>query len=482
MNQKPNIIYILSDQHNAAVMGCAGDATVRTPVLDGLAARSVRLESCYCAAPLCVPSRSALLSGLLPCHTGVYNNMQCLPSDRATFATSLSVAGYDTVLSGRMHFVGADQRHGFAKRLVGDITPCYIGADNEAEIYGSFKRSSGQNLTAIRKSGAGHSAVLDFDRDVADAACAYLRERRDDRPLFLTVGFYGPHCPYIAPPALYDYYYRELPELPDTAAERAAIHPAIRRWYENRRMDEVTREDVRRIRAAYYAMVEYMDGLVGQVLETVGKTLDPENTLVLYGSDHGDNIGEHGLFWKTNFYEGSVRVPMMFCWPGHFAQGAALRGPTSLLDLAPTLLALTGAPQLARYDGENILPSLCTGEPFPTGRAVVSLCSDIKGDAPSAMVRQGPYKLMRHAGYAARQLFDLEKDPAELHDLGTDPAYAAVVRTLEQQLHGLWDEATALRELEEAKTNFKLMQTWHGLAKLPLVEEWRGNAADNYLV
>ena len=124
---KPNIIYILSDQHNAGVMGCGGDAYVRTPHLDGLRAKSTMLEQCYCAAPLCVPSRSSILTGLLPTHTGVYNNMQCLPSDKATFVNLLTIAGYETVLSGRMHFVGLDQRHGYEKRLVGDITPCFIG-------------------------------------------------------------------------------------------------------------------------------------------------------------------------------------------------------------------------------------------------------------------------------------------------------------------------------------------------------------------
>ena len=482
MSQKPNIIYILSDQHNPSVMGCAGDPFARTPHLDALSAKSVHLDNCYCAAPLCVPSRSAILSGLLPCHNGVYNNMQCLSSDKATFVTNLSVAGYETVLSGRMHFVGADQRHGFEKRFVGDITPCYIGADNEEEIYGSFKRSSGQNLTSIKKSGAGHSAVLDFDSDVAEAACDYLRTRSDDRPLFMTVGFYGPHCPYIAPPELYEHYYNTLPILHDTTEEQHTVHPAIRQWYENREMSAVTPEDVRRIRAAYYAMVEYMDSLTGKVLQAVENTIGTENTIILYGSDHGDNIGEHGLFWKTNFYDGAARVPMMFSWPGHFAQGVSVKTPTSLLDLAPTLLSLADAPALPAYDGVNLCDILRTGTGADPERAVVSLCSDIKGDNPSAMVRKGSYKLVCHAGYPTRQLFDLVDDPDELHDLGQDPAYAAIVHEMEQALCGLWNEEDALRELDVAKQHFRLMKRWHEIVHLPWVEEWRGDPANNYLL
>ncbi len=479
---KPNIIYILSDQHNPLVMGCAGDPYVRTPNIDALQKRSVSLDNCYCASPLCVPSRSAMLSGLLPCHNGVHNNMQCLPSDKATFVTALTVNGYETVLSGRMHFVENDQRHGFEKRFVGDITPCYIGGDNETEVYGAFRRSSGQNTTSIKKSGAGHSAVLDFDKDVADAACEYLKTRTDDRPLFLTVGFYGPHCPYIAPKELYDDYYQRLPELHDVAEEMRRIHPAMRQWYENRGLSVVTPEDVRRIRAAYYAMVEYMDGLTGQVLNAVEETLGLENTVILYGSDHGDNIGEHGLFWKTNFYEGAARVPMMFSWKGQFAEGARITEPTSLLDVAPTLLHLTQTPPLPACDGQDLSEVLRSGMHPPAGRAVVSLCSDIKGDNPSAMVRRGPYKLICHAGYEQRQLFDLEHDPNETNDLGGLPEYQEVVKSMAQELAGLWDGENALKELAQAKAHVRLMTQWHNVVQLPLIEEWRGDPNNNYLL
>lgn len=480
---KPNMIYILSDQHHAGVMGCGGDAYVRTPCLDDLRERSTMLEQCYCAAPLCVPSRSSILTGLLPTHTGVYNNMQCLSSDKATFVNLLTIAGYETVLSGRMHFVGLDQRHGYEKRLVGDITPCFIGGDNEEEIYGSFKRSSGQNLTSIKKSGAGHSAVLDFDRDVADAACDYLRNRRDERPLFMTIGFYGPHCPYIAPKELYDYYYEILPELPDmTEEERKNLHPAILRWYENRRMEEVKKEDVRRIRAAYYAMVEYMDSLVGEVLKAVEETLGLDNTLIVYTSDHGDNIGEHGLFWKTNFYDGAARVPAMFSWKGHVKENESIGGITSLMDLAPTLLEVGEAPCLPLCDGRSLWESLTTGKEVDLQRSVLSMCSDIKGDNPSAMVRKGRYKLVVHAGYPEYQLFDMETDPGEFCDLGKKEEYKTIAEELRRELHGSWEEKEMLQRLEADKQHFRYMKQWYDQVKPPLVEEWRGDSRRNYLL
>ena len=480
---KPNIIYILSDQHNSAIMGSVGDPYIRTPNIDRLYREGASLENCYCASPLCVPSRSAMLTGLLPSHTGVYNNMQSLPTCNATFVNALTVGGYETVLSGRMHFVGWDQRHGFEKRLVGDITPCFVGGDNEREIYGDFMRSSGQNMTSIRKSGAGHSAVLDFDRDVTDAARSFLKERTDERPLFLTVGFYGPHCPYIAPKHLYDYYYEILPEIPFMDLEaKQTMHPAIRSWYDNRELEKVNDADVRRIRAAYYAMVEYMDSLVGELRKIIDQTLDMKNTLIIYSSDHGDNIGEHGLFWKTNFYEGSAHVPMVFVKPDLFPPGTKVAGLTSLLDLAPTLLELTQSPALPQYDGISLLPYLSGEAQIVEDRPVVSLCSDLKGDAPSAMIRVGGYKLVEHAGYDTCQLFDLQDDPKELQDLGADPFYSEIVRQLKAQLRTYWDPDQAIEELKRSKVHFTLMKKWFDITSPNLVEEWRGDSSQNYLL
>jgi len=479
---KPNIIFILSDQHNPAVMGNAGDPVARTPQLDRLFTEGASLDSCYCASPLCVPSRSAMLSGLLPSRTGVYNNMQALNTCNATFVNSLTVGGYETVLSGRMHFVGWDQRHGFEKRLVGDITPCFVGGDNEREIYGDFMRSSGQNMTSIKKSGAGHSAVLDFDRDVINASMVYLQNRKDDRPLFMTVGLYGPHCPYIAPKELYDYYYEHLDEIPFMDLEsKAAMHPAIRKWYDNRSLEAITKEDVKRIRAAYYAMVEYMDGLIGELREAIEQTLGLENTVIIYGSDHGDNIGEHGLFWKTNFYEGSARVPMVFVKSDLFPAGRHVTGLTSLLDLAPTLLELTESASLPQYDGISLLSCLMAEQEVPSDRKVISLCSDIKGDEPSAMIRYQQYKLVQHAGYQTCQLFNIDEDPQELNDLGTNSAYKDVVAQLMSDLSQYWNSQEAQQQLKRSKVHFTLMKQWFELVQPPLVEEWRGNPANNYL-
>jgi len=186
---RKHVIFLLSDQHNAAIAGFAGDQYVRTPNLDKLAATGVVLDNCYCNSPLCVPSRASLLSGLLPSQNGVFNNMQALLSDRVTFVHSISAAGYESVLAGRMHFIGPDQRHGFEKRLVGDVTRNYPGKSNP--IYGNLKGTPDQSKVAIDLSGAGYSSVLQFDEDVANAAIEHIRNRKDPRPLFMTVGLWS---------------------------------------------------------------------------------------------------------------------------------------------------------------------------------------------------------------------------------------------------------------------------------------------------
>ncbi len=481
MNNK-NIIYILSDQHNPFVMRNAGDAFVRTPNLDLLYKNGTCFDNCYCSAPLCVPSRAGIMTGQLPSHNGVFNNMQALSSCNATLPASLTDSGYETVLSGRMHFVGWDQWHGFEKHFVGDITPSFVGEDNEEAIYGSFKRSSGQNLTSIRKSGAGNSAVLDYDADVLNTACSYLESRNDKRPLFMTIGFYGPHCPYIAPKELYQYYYDILPEIDFPSKEqRDAMHPAEKLWFENRKIDQVTKADVKRIRAAYYSMVELLDSYIGRIIDTVDKTLGLDNTLIVYSSDHGDNIGEHGYFWKTNFYDAASRVPLVFMGNG-IEKGRRIKELSSLLDIAPTLTCYSSSDNLPSVDGKNLMPVLYGNEEPDKNRVVVSMCSDIKGDNPSLMLRKGQYKYVMHAGYEMPQLFDMASDPHECHDLAGSSDMQSVLEEFSKLQKQYWDPDKALDELKNAKRNFNLMTKWFSIVNPPLVGEWRGNPERNYLL
>lgn len=479
---KPNIIFILSDQHNSAYMGCTGEF-VRTPTMDALAQRGVRFNNCYCNSPLCVPSRSSLLAGLLPEKTEIYNNTQCLRSDRVTFVHNLSAAGYETVLAGRMHFVGPDQRHGYEKRFVGDLTSFFLGLDLGEERYGYLKGTPMPGRTAIEKSGKGCSSVLKYDEAVQQSACDYLRERSDNRPLFLTVGFFGPHPPYVGHEDLFDYYYRILPDTaPLTQDEKASLHEAAKRFLELRNIGNETAEEVRRVRAAYCAMVEYLDTLIGSLLHTVEMTLGLQNTVIIYASDHGDSMGEHGMYAKSNFYEGASRVPFIWSWPGRFEEGSTVSGLTSLVDLAPTLLDIGNASALPEQDGESLLPYLTGGHEPPADRIVISQLADIKGDNPSIMLRRGEYKLVRHVGLAA-ELYNLRDDPKELHNLATYPEYAPLVGELSALLEPHWDEEEIICIAQKNKKHVELMKAWAAAQHVRPIEAWSGDAkADNYLL
>lgn len=476
---KPHIIWLLSDQHHAKISGFGGDPFVRTPALDSLARNGVVFENCYCNSPLCVPSRSSMLTGKLPDKTQVYNNTQTLGSDDVTLAHCLTVGGYHTVLAGRMHFVGYDQHHGFEERLVGDITPAFPGSDRQSQVYGELKGTPDQSAVSLKKSGPGDSSVLHYDEEVCRAACDYLKKYQRDRPLFLTVGFYGPHCPFVAPKPLYDEYFKKLPERSETEKEEETLHPAIKRWKELRGVATIDPADIRRVRAAYYGMVTSLDRLAGRVLDTVAACLGLENTIVVYCSDHGESLGEHGLFWKSNFYDGAAKVPMILSWKGKWKNGVRIAKPVNLMDLAPTLCAYAEAPDLPAADGVSMRALLeDTGQ---EERVVISELIDIKGDQPSAMIRVGNYKLIHYCGYDEVQLFDLEKDPEEKRNLAGNPAFAEIREKLAGALFKRWKPDQAARQLEESLKNAQIFKQWTKQANPPGIDQWKADTQNNYL-
>lgn len=477
-----HIIFLFSDQHNGNIVGYGNDQYIRTPNLDKIAEKGTAYNNCYCSSPLCVPSRSALLSGQLSHRTGIFNNFQCLRSDRITFVHSLGIAGYETVLSGRMHFNGPDQRHGFEKRVFGDMTPSY--AHRPKNNYGEvLKHSDFPGPAPIKKAGAGNSAVLNYDKELTDATIEYLGNRQDERPLFLTVGFYGPHCPYVAPKELYEYYYSILPD-PEIIDEneRNAMHPAIRQWYKNRRIEDVSSEETRRVQAAYYGMVEYLDEMIGKVVEQIDKTLGLENTIIVYASDHGDALGQNGLFWKTNFYEGSVRVPLVFSCPGLIKENKIIEENNSLLDVGPTFIDFAGGPELPQSDGISQVDVLKGVASNSEQRVIISELADVKGDNPSIMIKKGDWKLVHHTGYEEVQLFNIRQDQSEKEDLGTAEIYRTKREELHQEVEPYWNEPEIWRMYNEAKMHDEIYKKWIVKAKVEPIEEWFCSDEENYLI
>lgn len=401
-----DILLFMSDQHSFRLQGYAGDRIVRTPMLDKLAETGTVMMNAMTACPLCVPARAAMISGQLPSNNGVLFNFNAISSDKATFLHSLTVSGYETVLCGRMHFVGPDQRHGYSKRVAGDRTPVFHNnVPGNPGIKGFDENSS------VYYIGTGDSPVLAYDRYVVDHAVEYLAQDHD-RPQFLTVGTYGPHFPYVAPKELYDYYYDKVPM--DDVWEAENEHPAL-----DGKMRETDPEVVRAARAAYYALAEQQDKHIETVYNAFQDYLKRtgHEGIFIYVSDHGDMNGTKGYFGKQVFYDPSAHIPFLIQGDG-IPAGQKIYSPVSLLDMSPTVCELAGA-EVLPGDGRSLVPVLQGAD--DSDRMTVSEQYTYLSNGQTSlgrMVRWHNWKFFTYSGFEeADCLFDMEADPDERHNV-----------------------------------------------------------------
>lgn len=478
MASQPDILIFLSDQHTAAVNGFAGDPVVRTPNLDALSAAGTTFDAAYTACPLCVPARSAFLTGQLPSSTGIFSNRSCIPEYTATMMHSLANAGYETVLVGRMHFVGRNQRHGFTKRLVGDFTPTfwrpYATEDRFDQGLGPYAHTLGA-IKSLKVVGGGDSPVLAYDRAVIDAAVRYLREDHD-RPQCIVIGTYAPHFSYVAPEELYRRYRDEVQ--PPVTWDREPNYTNRLIDHKRQQFDrqDHDRQRVLAARAAYYGMVENLDAQIGQVRQAWQQHLDRTGRegWMVYTSDHGDMLGERGLQGKQVGLEPSARIPMVIEGDG-IAAGRRIAGATSLLDLSPTLCQRARAVVPPQQAGQSLLDILA-GEPADAERAVICEYLHADPDRPgesvaARAVRKGRFKaLIYHAEDVDDALFDIQADPHELVNLaGQDPATLAELR---EQAYRDWRPEAVVAEQKRRRAHLPiLLQFGHRIGQ-PEVELW----------
>ena len=488
MTPPPDILVIMSDQHAPGTLGCAGNAVIRTPNLDRLAAQGLRFTNAYCPSPLCVPSRMSFLSGRYPSRNRVWTNQATLSSTIPTWAHTLGTAGYHTALIGRMHLLGPDQRHGFAERPIGEGTARHPGApERGGPRYTRLPRAAaGQNRPSFEYAGRGHSFYQHYDTDVTNSTCNFLRRRAGaDRPFAAVTGFLLPHCPYIGPKDMFDNYRDRVPACPELGGEPACV----RSMQKHRRLQPAaTERQIRVARAAYYAMIEFMDANIGRILDTLEETGQAENTLVVYCSDHGDMMGDHGLWSKKNFYEQAAGIPLIARLPGVTAPAGTCDSLCSLVDLAPTFTELAGAPEMDT-DGESIMP-LLRGESLPD-RVAVSEVADINGwpnfESVGRMVRQGPWKLWQHetvnSGVFPPVLFNVDEDPAEKRDLATDPDHADVLAGLQTQLAANWHPRRVVDTVRQQIEDWKVLRAWGDAMRpsLPDTYVWPGEETEKDL-
>ncbi|MBN1349746.1 sulfatase-like hydrolase/transferase [candidate division KSB1 bacterium] len=466
-NAKPNILVLMSDQHSKHTLGCYGNRLVRTPNLDRLARHGMRFTNAYCPAPLCVPSRMSFMTSRTPSHNRVWNNQHSLSSGIPTWAHVLGAAGYETALIGRMHFVGSDHRHGFELRPIGEYSAKHPGSP---EIGGPRwtkfpAATSGQNRKSVEIAGTGTTTYQWFDEQVAEAACRYLREKQAssrERPFAAVAGFVLPHCPFIAPKRLFDYYYPRI-DIPEIEIKQPATIERFRR-IRGILSPPLLEERIRIARAAYFGLCEYFDSLIGQVLDCLDETGFSENTLVVYCSDHGEMAGEHGCWWKSNYYEGSVGVPLIARLPGVIPEGATSDAVCNLMDLGPTFADASEADYPVATDGRSLWQLLRNNQPDGWINETFSELVDCCGNQilPSRMIRSGKWKLWCFADDAnlPPALFNLEDDLGEQNDLGEDAAYAEVREYLLEKNFRNWDGELAARETRRANDDLKLIAAW----------------------
>ncbi|MFN8995989.1 MAG: choline-sulfatase, partial [Pseudomonadota bacterium] len=315
-------------------------------VLRALAARSTRFVNTYCASPLCAPSRASIMSGQLPSKTGVFDNAAEFASAIPTFAHVLRGAGYRTILSGKMHFVGPDQMHGFEERLTTDIYPADFGWTPDWKKPDERIDWWYHNLGSVTAAGTAEiTNQLEYDDEVAFLACQKIHQlarRRDDRPFCLTVSFTHPHDPYVARQKYWDLYPEgTIPpvQTPDIAFDDQDSHSKRLFEMSDWQNFNLTPRMIADSRRAYCANMSYLDDKIGEILETLQACDLADDTVIVFTSDHGDMLGERGLWFKMSFFEGSIRVPLMISSPSIMAPGL-VRPPVSTLDICPTLASL----------------------------------------------------------------------------------------------------------------------------------------------
>ena len=450
--RRPNILVIMSDEHDPAVMGCSGHPLVQTPNLDRLAGEGTRFDNAYCNSPICVPSRMAFFTGNYCHRIGVWDLGSPLRAEIPTFGHYFTAAGYETVLCGRTHMPGAERLHGFGTRLYDDLDSWR--SRQAPRRTPEARRGSNSHVTEC---GPGRGAWYDYDTTVADLSTRFLQAKAahpaEERPWLLYSGLMYPHFPLTCPP---EYYRRYDPDTVTPADLRGETledqHPAIRHLRYCFRNEQIVPEPVQRMAlASYYGLVTLVDDLIGAMLQVIDGSPLRDNTVVLYVSDHGEMAGQHGIWQKQCFYEASVRVPMILRTP-HGAAGQRSDANVSLVDVLPTLLDLAGLKIPSGLPGSSLAP-LRSG----TGDAerVVFSASHAQGMLEGGyMIRRGDYKYNYYVGHEP-QLFDLREDPGEFTDLAADPRHAPVRADLHRELLAIADPERisdqALRDQQERR-------------------------------
>ena len=434
MAEPLNVLVLMSDEHNPKFLGCAGHPYIETPHLDRLAAGGTRFSAAYTCSPICVPARAAFATGRYVHDIGFWDNGDPYDGSVPSWHHALRGAGHSAVSIGKLHVRGLPgDDHGWSQ----EILPMHV-IDGIGDVKGLVReripvRKGGDKMAKL--AGPGESTYTRYDQQIAGAACDWLARAATQppgKPWVLFVSLVCPHFPLTAPERWYAHYHAmDLPAPKRYAPDGRPRHPFTDEYarvvdYDSHFHDAA---DVKRAVAGYSGLVSYMDEQVGRVLDALHASGQADRTVVLYTSDHGDNLGARGLWGKSTLYEESAGVPMILAGPGVPA-GQVVDEPVSHVDCATTILQAAGAPRLDGAPGHDLADIARGGRP---ARPVLSEYHAIGSTAGATLLRRGPWKYCHYVDHRP-QLFNLDDDPQELNDLAGDPRHAQDLQDCEAAL------------------------------------------------
>jgi iduronate 2-sulfatase len=454
-SSRPNVLFLISDDLNNS-LGCYGDSLARTPNIDQLATRGVQFDRAYCTFPLCGPSRNSMLTGLYPNSTGILANSQIF---RQTIPAQVSMpqafrrAGYFVGRIGKLYHYGVPNSigtNGHDDPASWELELNPPGVDRLEEhphIFSLTPGSFGGTLSwyASPKSDEHHTdGLMAADAEWVLERCA----KRKDRPFFLAVGFFRPHTPYVSPKSYFELFPPAKMPVVEGVKEDQADIPAAGLASYKKEQDALTNDLRRECLQAYYASVSFMDAQVGKVIAALDRLGLADNTIIVFTSDHGYHLGEHGLWQKMSIFEESARVPLLIVAPGQGTSGGIANSPVSHIDLFPTLAELCGIEAPSNLQGQSLAPMLRDQSATGRGWAITQVTrprSERRRNATAGTRNDGPffgYSLRtprwRYTEWAegrqGRELYDHEADPRELTNLADDPVHAVTVEKLSRQL------------------------------------------------
>lgn len=484
---KSNLLFIMSDEHNKYVTGAYGNNIVKTPNLDALSTRGIKFTKAYTNCPICVPARATIATGLYPHEIKCWDNSFAFTGNYKSWGHIARENGVKVTTIGKLHYRSAVDDVGFDDQRI----PMHI-KQRKGDLYSLIREEMQPRIRAVKKisdAGPGETQYTRYDEGISELARRWLTEEAQlyDQPWALFVSFITPHFPLKAPDSFYKLYSDEDMPLPIAYKKNErSDHPVIKEMMKafaiTEELDEPT---VRKAIHAYYSLVSFMDHQVGKVVNSLRSSGYAENTRIIYTSDHGDTLGEHGMWWKHTMYEGSAAVPLFVSGPG-IEGNKIVETPVSHVDLFPTILETFGIEMNnaeRSYPGTSLV-KLSKSDPL-ANRYVFGEYHAGGSITGFFMIRNNKYKYVYYVGFKP-QLFDLTNDPHELNDLSKLETYKNILFDFESSLRKIVDPE---KVNEEAKIDQsrkiidnggkeRILEKGYDVVFTPAPEEFRDETED----